>query len=153
MNEKKKIGQRIWELFLKNYTYRGIAKELGISKSVVSNIINYSLPSSDWCKKNIKKLKEQHEQELEDLENDCVKEKEESINNFILISNALSFIYTIFIVLTTYILTLFNVITSNITLYNNLFTTFIKLTIISIVIATIIFFINKKLLQKLKNEI
>ena len=153
MDKKKEIGKKIWDLFSENYSYGEIAKELGISKSVVSNVINYSLPSDAWCKKNIKGLKEQHEQELEDLENDCVKEKEESINNFILISNALSFIYTIFIVLTMYILTLFNVITSNITLYNNLFTTFIKLTIISIVIATIIFFINKKLLQKLKNEI
>ena len=66
MDEKKKIGQKIWELFLKNYSYGEIAKELGISKSVVSNIINYSLPSSDWCNENIKELKK---------ENDTIKEK------------------------------------------------------------------------------
>ena len=66
MDKKKKIGQKIWEFFLKNYTYREIAKELEISKSVVSNIINYSLPSSDWCNENIKELKK---------ENDTIKEK------------------------------------------------------------------------------
>ena len=40
MDEKKEIGKKIWELFSENYSYSQIAKELGISKSVVSNIIN-----------------------------------------------------------------------------------------------------------------
>jgi len=58
MQDKKQIGKKIWELFNKNYSYGEIAKELGISKSVVSNVINYSLPSEEWCNENIKELKE-----------------------------------------------------------------------------------------------
>ncbi len=81
MDEKKKIGQKIWEFFLKNYSYSQIAKELGISKSVVSNIINYSLPSSDWCNENIKELKKENDtvkEKLTNLEKKC-KEKTESL--------------------------------------------------------------------------
>ena len=66
MDEKKKIGQKIWDLFSENYSYGEIAKELGISKSVVSNVINYSLPSNTWCNENIQELKK---------ENDTIKEK------------------------------------------------------------------------------
>lgn len=77
MDEKKKIGQKIWKLFSENYSYSQIAKELEISKSVVSNVINYSLPSDAWCKKNIKGLKEEYEQEIEELENNYIEEEEE----------------------------------------------------------------------------
>jgi len=64
MQDKKQIGKKIWELFSKDYTYNQIAKELGVSKSVVSNVINYSLPDKEWCDENIKELKEKNQKEL-----------------------------------------------------------------------------------------
>jgi len=71
LENKKEIGRNIWELFFQNKSYGEIAKELGISKSVVSNIINYSLPASNWVKDNIvfyiqkeNKLKEELREEL-----------------------------------------------------------------------------------------
>ena len=73
MDKKKKIGQKIWELFSENYSYSQIAKELGISKSVVSNIINYSLPPRDWCHENIKELKNKTQKEKEKLKQQLAK--------------------------------------------------------------------------------
>jgi len=57
MDNKKQTGKKIWKLFLKNYSYGEIAKELGVNKSVVSNVINYSLPGKEWCDEDIKELK------------------------------------------------------------------------------------------------
>jgi len=56
MQDKKQIGKKIWELFIKNYSYGKIAKELGVSKSLVSNIINYSLPATTWISENVKQI-------------------------------------------------------------------------------------------------
>ena len=74
MENKKEIGRNIWELFFQNKSYAEIAKELGISKSVVSNIINYSLPANNWVEDNIvfylqkeNKLKEELNQMREEL--------------------------------------------------------------------------------------
>ena len=79
MDKKKEIGLKIWELFLKNYSYREIAKELGVSKSVVSNIINYCLPPNEnSIQEDIKKLKQEQEQELIK----CKKNYEKEINNY-----------------------------------------------------------------------
>jgi len=71
---KKEIGKKIWELFFQSKSYGEIAKELGISKSVVSNIINYSLPANNWVEDNIvfylqkeNKLKEELNQMREEL--------------------------------------------------------------------------------------
>ena len=76
MLDKKEIGKKIWELFSKNYTYGQIAKELKISKSVVSNVINYTLPTHTWVDEDIKKLKQKYEQEIQKLKKE-LKEKEE----------------------------------------------------------------------------
>jgi len=58
MENKREIGKKIWELFSKNYSYSQIAKELGISKSVVSNVINYCSPPPEQTEQNIKELKD-----------------------------------------------------------------------------------------------
>ena len=89
MDEKKEIGRKIWDLFSKGYSYGQIAKELNVSKSVVSNVINYTLPTKDWCNENIKELKEKHKNEIEQLKEECldfvteekIKEKKEVIEN------------------------------------------------------------------------
>jgi len=79
MDEKKKIGVKIWELFLKKYSYREIAKELGVSKSVVSNVINYCLPpNSETIQKDIKSFKKELEEELIKCKKTC----EKDINNY-----------------------------------------------------------------------
>ena len=79
MNEKKQIGLKIWELFLKKYSYGEIAKELGISKSVVSNVINYCQPPNENnIQEDIKRLKQEQEQELIKCKETCEKE----INNY-----------------------------------------------------------------------
>jgi len=79
MNEKKQIGLKIWKLFLKKYSYGEIAKELGISKSVVSNVINYCQPPNENnIQEDIKRLKQEQEQELIKCKETCEKE----INNY-----------------------------------------------------------------------
>jgi len=80
MDEKKQIGLKIWELFLKNYTYKEIGKELGISKSVVSNVINYCLPpNSETIQKDIKSFKKEMEEELIKCKKNCEKKIEEEL--------------------------------------------------------------------------
>ena len=75
MDEKKQIGVKIWELFLKKHSYKEIAKELGISKSVVSNVINYCLPpNNETIQKDIKSFKEELIK--------CKKTCEKDINNY-----------------------------------------------------------------------
>jgi len=87
MQDKKQIGKKIWELFSKNYTYSQIAKELGVSKSVVSNVINYSLPAKDWIQEDIKKLKTKCEDDKQYIRKtyknklkECEKNWEEEVN-------------------------------------------------------------------------
>lgn len=79
MDNKKEIGKKIWDLFLKNYTYSQIAKQLNISKSVVSNIINYSMPPSDWCNEKIEEIRKTEEELKKQLnkKNEKIKELEE----------------------------------------------------------------------------
>ena len=91
MDEKREIGKKIWELFIKNYSYGKIAKELGVSKSLVSNIINYSLPATTWISENVKQIKQKHEQELQEkneqikkLKDECKDLEYESYNIFII---------------------------------------------------------------------
>ena len=97
MNKKKKIGQRIWELFLKNYSYSQIAKILNIHKSVISNVINYSLPPGDWCNENIPKLKDELIEKKRRIKN--LKEEkedlEEQMSNTIIITLITLSIYII----------------------------------------------------------
>jgi len=90
MQDKKQIGKKIWELFSKNYTYSQIAKELGVSKSVVSNIINYSLPSKDWIQEDIKKIKEECENDKQYIRTiyknelkECEKNWENEVNELV----------------------------------------------------------------------
>ena len=152
MQDKKQIGQKIWDLFLKNYSYSQIAKELRITKSVVSNIINYTLPPRDWCDKNLQNLKKQHKKEIELLKKKYEKKEKEIVDNLILVSSILIFAYSTFITITLFVLRLLNIITFHITA-NNIFIVLAKLAVISISLGSIIFFVNKKLLKKLKNEI
>jgi len=77
MLDKKEIGRKIWELFSKNHTYSQIAQELNISKSVVSNVINYSLPAHTWIWEDLKELKQKHEQELQEKETQIKKLKKQ----------------------------------------------------------------------------
>ena len=152
MDEKKEIGRKIWDLFSKGYSYGQIAKELNISKSVVSNIINYTLPPRDWCDKNLQNLKKQHKKEIELLKKKYEKNEKEIVDNLILVSSILIFAYSTFITITLFVLRLLNIITFHITA-NNIFIVLVKLAVISILLGSIIFFANKKLLKKLKNEI
>jgi len=78
MDEKKQIGKKIWELFSKNYTYSDIANILKINKSVVSNVINYSLPAHTWIWEDLKELRHKHEQDLKELKQK-LKEKDNEI--------------------------------------------------------------------------
>jgi predicted transcriptional regulator len=79
MDNKKEIGRKIWDLFLKKYSYGEIAKELNINKSVVSNIINYSMPPNDWCNEKIEEIRKTEEELKKQLnkKNEKIKELEE----------------------------------------------------------------------------
>ena len=102
MDEKKEIGRKIWELFVKGYSYSRIANELRINKSVVSNIINYSLPPKDWCVENVKKMKEQEKQNIKLLKQNCVNlinsEKEKVTKRVVNYSTALFFFAISFLI-------------------------------------------------------
>ena len=75
MDEKKEIGLKIWNLFLKKYSYGAIAKELGISKSIVSNVINYCLPQNNkTIQEDIKSFKKELEEELIKCKETCEKD-------------------------------------------------------------------------------
>jgi len=102
MQDKKQIGKKIWELFSKNYTYSQIAKELGISKSVVSNVINYSLPSEEWIQEDIKKIKEECKKnwknEVNKLINECKEEKKELVTGFSVMTGAFVMFFSIILI-------------------------------------------------------
>ena len=154
MDEKKKIGQKIWDLFSKNYTYSQIAKELNISKSVVSNVINYTLPSATWCNENIKELKKRYinekEKELLELKeyyNNFLKENRKNIifNNSVIVFIILNII---FLINNNFIINFINILH----LKNNSLTQ----DVLSISIAFLIsiaFFITALLIVGTKNEI
>ncbi len=75
MDEKKEIGVKIWDLFIKKYSYGAIVKELGISKSVVSNVINYCLPPNNkTIQEDIKSFKKELEEELIKCKETCEKD-------------------------------------------------------------------------------
>ena len=99
MQDKKQIGKKIWELFSKNYSYGEIAKELGISKSVVSNVINYSLPSEDWIQEDIKKIKEECKKNWKNEVNECKKEKKELVTGFSVMTGAFVMFFSIILIL------------------------------------------------------
>ena len=159
MQDKKQIGRKIWELFSKNYTYSQIAKELGISKSVVSNVINYSLPANSWCDKNIKELKEKCEQDKAKLKINCQnklkkckekseKQKKELALKFSLLNGN---ILTLVSMLLIYIFNTYHIIplpTTKASLIKYLVTIFA----ISATLGVITFFISKFLNNKLIEE-
>jgi len=120
MDDKKEIGKKIWELFSKNYTYSQIAKKLNISKSVVSNVINYSLPAKDWIQEDIKKLKtkceddkqyirtiyknklkkceKDWEDEVNELVDECEEEKKELVTEFSVMTGAFVMFFSIILI-------------------------------------------------------
>jgi len=145
MNDKREIGKKIWELFSKNYTYGQIAKELGVSKSVVSNVINYSLPSKDWTQKNIKKIKEECEKNCEEE----VNELEEELQKEVLetkISSIITSVFTTIIIFGTTIKLFQNFNNFNMTIK-------MAIAIISFIIIFIISFFSANLMKKYLYEI
>ena len=83
--QKIELAERVWEEFLNRKSINKIAKELNINKSVVSNIINYTLPefyknAQETCLDNISNLKTEYntlktklrkiKEEKEELEKD-----------------------------------------------------------------------------------
>jgi predicted transcriptional regulator len=68
LSKKQKVGKRIWELFALGWSYNKIANNLKISKSVVSNVLNYSLPADMWYQEDIKK---RFEKRIKEIEEDC----------------------------------------------------------------------------------
>jgi len=145
MNDKREIGKKIWELFSKNYSYGEIAKELGVSKSVVSNVINYSLPSKDWAQKDIKKIKEECEKNCEEE----VNELEEELQKEILETKISSIITSVF---TTIII--FGITIKLFQNFNNFNMTIkMSIAIISLIIIFIISFFSANLMKKYLYEI
>ena len=154
MQNKKEIGRKIWELFSENYSYSQIAKELEVSKSVVSNVINYTLPPRDWCDKNIKKLKEQYtkEKEREILElkeyyNNFLKENRKNIifNNSVIVFIILNII---FLINNNFIINFINILH----LKNNSLTQDV-LSMLTAFLISVIFAITALLIVGTKNEI
>ena len=135
MDEKKEIGRKIWDLFLKNYSYSKIAKELGVSKSVVSNVINYTLPSATWCNENLQNLKDELIEKNKKIKK-LKEEKEESdewINDFF---KVILITLSIYIIVTAIILYFVKI-----NFYKNLFLV-IGFIIYSIAIIVATFFIT-----------
>jgi len=133
MDEKREIGKKIWELFLKNYSYGEIAKRLGVSKSLVSNIINYSLPSTTWTWENVKKVKEKYEQEIQEKD-EQIQDLKEELTITEQIANTTIFTAIIYIVATTILL--FSI---KIDFYHN-FKHILGFIVYSILLIAVIFF-------------
>ena len=154
MDEKKQIGQKIWELFSKNYSYSKIAKELGVSKSVVSNVINYTLPSQSWCNENIKGLKEQYtkekERELLELKEYCNNLLKKNRKNIIFNNSVIVFIILniIFLINNNFIINFINILH----LKNNSLTQDV-LSMLTAFLISVIFAITALLIVGTKNEI
>ena len=148
MHDKREIGKKIWELFSKNYTYGEIAKELGISKSVVSNVINYSLPSKDWAQEDIKKIKEEceksWEEEVNELEEEHKIELKEIGLGLSMVSGATTGMISIVI--------LFIVYYFNIPMPSSKFTLLATILGIGTILGLISFFITKFIFNKVLEE-
>jgi len=111
LDSKKEIGRKIWDYFARGYSYGQIAGKLKISKSVVSNIINYTLPAKDWCNENLKKLKENYEREIQQKQQTilktkkkCQEEQQEIIKKTILTTAVIA---TILLFFTSYTISIF----------------------------------------------
>ena len=151
MDDKREIGKKIWELFSKNYTYSEIAKELGVSKSVVSNVINYCSPPKEQTEQNIKELKETYQRVVEQIELKNRKIQQKLLIEFSLTTSILVFFSVLFIFLLTLKFNIFNIL--NLQGYK-LVITILVITILAGAISFFIAkFINKKDLEDLKNEV
>jgi len=151
MQDKREIGKKIWELFSKNYTYSEIAKELGVSKSVVSNVINYCSPPPEQTGQNIKELKETYSKIVEQIQLKNNKIQEKLLTEFSLTTSILVFFSVLFIFLLTLKFNIFNIL--NLQGYK-LIITILVITILAGAISFFIAkFINKKDLEDLKNEV
>ena len=151
MQDKREIGKKIWELFSKNYSYGEIAKELGVSKSVVSNVINYCSPPSEETEQNVKELKKTYSRIVEQIESKNKKTQEKLLTEFSLTTSILVFFSVLFIFLLTLKFNIFNIL--NLKGYK-LIITILVITILAGAISFFIAkFINKKDLEDLKNEI
>lgn len=144
MLDKKEIGRKIWELFSKNYSYSDIAKELGISKSVVSNVINYTLPARNWIQEDLKELKQKHKEELKQLKQNCINFVEQEKNKIkkttIKYSTILTFYITFFFVTScSYKIKIFNL--------NGIYL-FVVIIAITTVIITVYYFLLKFLFKE-----
>ena len=145
MDDKREVGKKIWELFSKNYTYGEIAKELGVSKSVVSNVINYCSPPPEQTEQNIKKLKDTYSKIVEQIELKNKKIQEKLLTEFSLTTFALVFL---FVTLTYLFAKIFNILSLK------GYKLIVVVSTISIVEGAISFFIAKMLNKKdLENEI
>jgi len=124
MDKKKQIGKKIWELFIKNNSYSQIAKQVGVNKSVVSNVINYSLPAKEWIQEDVKRLKtkckddkeyirktyknklkeceENWEEEINKLEEEHETEKKDILLDFSILSGYITGIISTVILLIVY---------------------------------------------------
>jgi len=161
MQNKKEIGKKIWKLFSKNYTYSQIAKELGVSKSVVSNVINYSLPADEWCSQNIKELKEKCEQdkaklkinyqnELKKYKEKYKKEKKEMGLGFSIMNGSFITLISMFLI---FVINTYNI---HIPMFTSTITSKLKyvgtISAISAILGIIIFlislFINNKIIKE-----
>ena len=138
MDKKKEIGQRIWELFSKNYSYSDIARELGINKSVVSNVINYCTPNEMTYDKSIKQLKENCEKEKKVLEEELYYYYKNIVKKIILYASFISAALFSFVISFTY---LPNKILGILKLKNTFLTNIIALLAIGAVFFVVVYII------------
>jgi len=136
MQDKKEISKKIFELFSKNYSYSQIAKELNISKSIVSNVINYCTPTKNTYEKSIKEIKQSYEKKIEQLEEEFEEEKEQIRAKILRTATIIVFFITLLILnINDYI---------NKLLYNlNFVKSLIAMLLISLAISAIFFYVTK----------
>jgi len=148
MQDKREIGKKIWELFSKNYTYSEIARELGVSKSVVSNVINYCSPQKEETEQNIKELKKTYQRVVEQIELKNRKIQQKLLEKFSFTASILVSFFVLFVFLLTQ---KFNILSLK------SYKLIITILVITILAGTISFFIakmlNKEDLEDLKNEV
>ena len=145
MQDKREIGKKIWELFSKNYSYGEIAKELGISKSVVSNVINYCSPPSEETEQNVKELKKTYSRIVEQIQLKNNKIQQKLLTEFSLTASFLVSFFVLFVFLLTQ---KFNILSLK------SYKLIITILVITILAGTISFFIAKMLNKEdLENEV
>ena len=144
MQDKKEISKKIFELFSKNYSYSQIAKELNISKSIVSNVINYCTPPKSTYEKSIKEIKQDYEKKIKQLKEEFEEEREQIKAKMLRTATMIVFFITLLI------LNINNYI--NELLYNKLKLNFVKsliaMLLITLVISAIFFYITKYLIKE-----